>query len=48
MCIDCEIMADTFEELQNLLKEEAIEDINWAFTFAFENELPFRSNFTPK
>ena len=39
MCIDYELMADTFEELQDLLREEAIEKINWLFAEAFE--LPF-------
>lgn len=33
---DLEIMGDAFEELQNLLKEEAIEEINWSFVEAFE------------
>ena len=32
-----EIYADNFCELQDLLREEAIEEINWAFVESFEN-----------
>lgn len=31
-----EILADDYVELQELLKEEAINDINWMFAVAFE------------
>jgi len=33
-----EIYADDFCELQDLLREEAINDANWAFIEAFENQ----------
>ncbi len=33
---DCELLADNHNELQDVLYEELIEEINWAFAVEFE------------
>lgn len=37
---DLEIYADDYCELQQLLREESVEQINWLFAEAQEDELP--------
>jgi len=41
-------MEDSYEELQDLLYQLNIENANWEFTIAFEEELPKQvNNFIP-
>ena len=35
--LDLEIKADLYDELQDILNEEFIEEVNWAFVVEFEN-----------